>query len=233
MRGAGEPRPRRRPAGRIGVFGGTFDPIHVAHLRAAEEAREALRLAEILFVPAASPPHQGGTARAPAADRLAMVRRAVAGNPRFRVSTIEIDRPGRSYTIDTLRLLRRDMPGARLVLLVGLDAFRDIGTWKDYRAIFGLADVAVLSRPGARRASLRALLPVAARKDFCYDRRREVLEHETGYTIISLDVTALDVSASDIRLRLERGQSVRYLVPTAVRRYLEERGLYAGSSAKL
>lgn len=231
MTPASEHRPRRRTERRVGVFGGTFDPIHVAHLRCAEEARAALRLDEVLFVPSASPPHKGGRARASPGDRLAMVRLAIAGNRGFRASTIEIDRPGRSYTVDTLRLLRERLPDTRLVLLVGLDAFREIGTWKDYRALFGLADVAVLSRPGEHRRSLRALLPVAARGDFCYGANRKVLVHETGNTIIALDVTALDISASDIRLRLQRGQSVRYLVPSAVRRYLEGRRLYTRRSA--
>lgn len=227
-------RPARRGAERrVGVFGGTFDPIHVAHLRAAEEAREALALERVLFVPAASPPHKGGRAVASPADRLAMVRLAIAGNPHFRASTIEIDRPGRSYTVDTLGLLAERLPGTRLVLLVGLDAFREIGTWKEYRRLFGLADVVVLSRPGGRGAALRALLPVAARGEFCYSADRKVLRHDTGNTIIALDVTALDVSASDIRLRLQRGKSVRYLVPATVRRYIEGRRLYAGRSATL
>jgi nicotinate-nucleotide adenylyltransferase len=198
----------------------------------AEEARETLALDQVLFVPSATPPHKLARAVAPAADRLAMVRLAVAGNPHFDVSTIETERAGRSYTIDTLRLLGERMPEARLVLLIGLDAFRDIGTWKEYRSLFGLADLAVMSRPGGLRRSLRALLPVAARRDFCYRASGKVLLHDTGKTIIALDVTALDVSASDIRLRLQRGQSIRYLVPSAVGRYLERRRLYRGRSAK-
>jgi len=226
-------RPRRATERRVGVFGGTFDPIHIAHLRCAEEAREALRLDEVLFIPSARPPHKGGRASAPAADRLAMVRRAIAGHPAFHASTIEIDRPGRSYTVDTLALLREKMPGVRFVLLLGLDAFREIATWKSYLELFALTDVAVMSRPGERRVALRRLLPVAARRHFCYGTDRDVLRHETGNTIIALEVTALDVSASDIRLRRKRGQSVRYLVPSAVRRYLARRQLYAGRRATL
>jgi len=217
-------------AARLGVFGGTFDPIHLAHLRCAEEAREALGLDRVLFVPSASPPHKGGRAVAPARDRLEMVRRAVAGNPGFAVSTMELDRPGRSYTIDTLRELRGRLPATRLVLLVGLDAFREIGTWKEYESLFALADVAVLARPPRRPSNLRALLPFAARSRFCYCADRSRLEHCSGNQVIFLDVTALDISATAIRRQAAKGGSIRYLVPPRVERYLSERRLYARGS---
>jgi nicotinate-nucleotide adenylyltransferase len=210
------------------VFGGTFDPIHLAHLRCAEEARERLQLDEVLFVPAGDPPHK--TRRiTPAVHRLAMVRLATAGNPAFRASAIEVDRGGRSYTVDTLRALRaRLRNGGALTLLIGLDAFREIGTWKEYRSLFALADVAVWTRPPHRIGSIRALLPVAARADFCYGREQTTLRHRTGNQIRILTVTALDVSASAIRLRLRRGRSIRYLVPPAVERYLSRHRLYLG-----
>lgn len=219
-------------AARIGVFGGTFDPIHVAHLRCAEEAREQLGLDRILFVPAADPPHKTGRRIAAAHHRLAMVKLAAAGNPRFRVSTVEIDRHGPSYTVDTLRSLRlRLAPTTRLVLLLGLDAFRELDTWKDYRRLFTLADLAVWTRPpGAVRAT-RTLLPVAARREFCYANDKRTLIHQTGTRIQFLTVTALDISASDIRRRFQRGQSVRYLLPPAVERYATREGLYRRSRA--
>lgn len=217
---------------RIGIFGGTFDPIHLAHLRCAEEAREQLGLDQVLFVPAAAPPHKRGRGIAAAPHRLAMVRLATAGHAAFRVSTLELERPGRSYTIDTVRALRRRLPVAtHLVLLVGLDAFRDLGTWKDYRALLALVDVAVWTRPPARLAAPRTLLPVAARGDFCYGRGRTELVHQTGTRIQFLTVTALDISASLIRQRIRRGQSVRYLLPPAVERYLTREGLYRQSRA--
>jgi nicotinate-nucleotide adenylyltransferase len=215
-----------RAARRIGIFGGTFDPIHLAHLRSAEEARERLRLDEVLFIPAADPPHKRRRV-ATAAHRLAMVRLAIAGNPAFRVSTIEIDRGGRSFTVDTLRALRASLPAdATLSLLIGFDAFCEIGTWKDYRTLFTLVDVIVWSRPPFRLHSPRALLPVAARRDFCYGPGHRTLRHRTGNQIHFLTVTALDLSASDIRLRLRRGLSVRYLVPPPVERYLSRHRLY-------
>jgi nicotinate-nucleotide adenylyltransferase len=212
---------------RIGVFGGTFDPIHIGHLRCAEEAREQLALDEILFVPASDPPHK--TRRVtPAAHRLAMARLATAGNPAFRVSTVELERDGPSYTIDTLLELREHLPATvALTLLVGLDAFRDIGTWKEYRALFALADVGVWSRPPLSTAALRSLVPVAARRDFCYGPTRETLRHRTGTQIRFVTVTALEVSASAIRRRVQRRQSIRYLVPPAVERYVTRHRLYA------
>jgi nicotinate-nucleotide adenylyltransferase len=223
------PRARRPAPLRIGVFGGTFDPIHLAHLRCAEEAREALDLDRVLFVPAADPPHKTRRQVSPAHHRLAMVRLAAAGNAHFRVSSVEIERSGPSYSIDTLRSLRLRLgPAARLTLLVGLDAFRDIGTWKDYRTLFTLADLAVWSRPPGGLARPLALLPVAARGDFCYAKGQTSLIHRTGTRIQFLTVTALDISASDIRQRLRRGRSVRYLLPPAVERYAMREGLYRG-----
>lgn len=214
-------------ARRLGVFGGTFDPIHLAHLRCAEEAREQLGLDQILFVPAADPPHKSRRVTA-AAHRLAMVRLAIAGNPGFRVSTIEIERGGRSYTVDTLRALRAELPAdTTLTLLIGLDAFRELGTWKEYRALFALADLAVWSRPPGVIRAPRALLPVAAQRDFCYGPGQHTLRHRTGNHIRFLTVTALDLSASAIRLRLQRGRSIRYLVPPAVERYLSRHRLFA------
>jgi nicotinate-nucleotide adenylyltransferase len=212
---------------RIGIFGGTFDPIHVAHLRCAEEAREQLRLDQILFIPAADPPHKRRR-MTPAAQRLAMVRLAVAGNPAFRVSTAEIDRGGRSYTVDTLRQLQARLPSStELTLLVGLDAFSEIDTWKEYRRLFELVDIAVWTRPPFVLRTPRTLLPVAAQSDFCYGPDQKTLRHRTGKQIRFLTVTAIDVSASAIRQRLRRRQSIRYLVPPAVERYLTRHGLYA------
>lgn len=212
---------------RIGVFGGTFDPIHIAHLRSAEEAREQLGLDRVLFVPAADPPHKTRRVTA-AAHRLAMVRLAIAGHRAFRVSTLEIDRGGRSYTVDTLRALRERLPAdTALTLLIGWDAFLEIGTWKQYRTLFELADVAVWTRPPHAVRAPRTLLPVAARTDFCYGQDHQTLRHRTGNQIRFLTVTALDISASAIRLRLRRGQSIRYLVPLGVERYLSRHRLYA------
>jgi nicotinate-nucleotide adenylyltransferase len=214
---------------RLGIFGGTFDPVHIAHLRCAEEARETLALDRVLFIPAATPPHKRHRPVAPAQHRLAMLRLAIAGNRAFRVSAMELERSGPSYSVDTLRRLRAELPArADLVFLLGLDAFREIHTWKEHRALFGLADFAIFARPGYRLRSLRALLPVASRSEFCYGRTRLTLEHKSGSQVRFLDLTALDISASAIRKRVARAQSVRYLVPLPVERYIARHRLYRG-----
>ncbi len=219
---------RKRDNGveRIGIFGGTFNPVHLAHLRSAEEVREAQELDRIVFIPSASPPHKQTVA--PAAHRLAMVRLAVAGNPHFQVSTIEIVRRGRSYSVDTLRALRARMPHASFAFIMGADAFREIDTWKEYASIFELADLIVTSRPPRRDLALQRALPVAVRAHFCY--RSGYLEHRTGNRILFQSVSDLDISASSIRQRLSRGLSIRYLVPAAVERYITRHGLYARRS---
>ena len=215
---------------RLGIFGGTFNPIHLAHLRCAEEAREALALDRVLFVPAAIPPHKQNRHVAAAAHRLAMVRLSIGRHPQFRVSAVELGRSGRSYSVDTLRILRARLPGTHFTFLLGLDAFREIDTWKEYPALFALTDLAVLSRPPHPLAAGRAALPVAARRHFCYGRDRRTLVHESGNRIRFLRVTALDISASDIRLRVQRGESIRYLVVPAVERYIHRHRLYRRGS---
>ncbi len=212
---------------RIGILGGTFNPIHLAHLRSAEEVREAQQLDRILFVPSATPPHKRGNGLVAAAHRLAMVRRAIRGNPAFHVSTIEIDRGGRSYSVDTLRALRARMPDAQFFFIMGMDAFREISTWKDYSSLFALCNLVVTSRPAYDDAPLLSALPVAVRAQFCYRPRTKRLEHRTGNQIIFQPISDLDISASTIRHRLHRGLSVRYLVPAAVERYILQHGLYA------
>ena len=211
---------------RIGLFGGTFNPIHIGHLRSAEEVREAQGLDRVLFIPSASPPHKRGDGVVPAAHRLAMVRLAIAGNPRFRVSTIEIERGGPSFSVDTLRALRARRPRARFAFILGLDAFREIATWKSYRSLFALCDLIVTSRPPARAPALRAAIPVAVRQEFCYHRASRTLEHRTGNQIVFQRLSDLDISASALRARLHDGSSIRYLVPTSVERYIARHGLY-------
>lgn len=211
---------------RIGIFGGTFNPIHLGHLRSAEEVREVQRLDRVLFVPTASPPHKRPSQLAAAEHRLAMVRRALAGNPHFRLSRIEIDRAGRSYSVDTLAALRSRHPGVRLAFILGIDAFREIATWMDYQRIFSLCDLIVTSRPNYEHAPLGALLPVAARDQFCYRASRQVLEHRSGHRIIFQAITDMAISASEIRRRVGRGESIRYLVPASVERYIAAHRLY-------
>jgi len=156
-----------------------------------------------------------------------MVKRAIAGNPYFRASTIELDRDGRSYSIDTVRALRQRMPRARFSLILGLDAFREIGTWKQYAELFALCDIIVTSRPPYAAEPLRSAIPVAARAEFCYQSKSRTLEHRTGTRISFFRLTDLAISASEVRERVRHGSSIRYLVPRSVEQYIARHRLYA------
>jgi len=211
---------------RIGIFGGTFDPIHFGHLRAAEEAREILGLDQVLLVPIADPPHKRNRPISGAPQRMAMLRLAIRGHAPFRASPIEIERPGLSFTIDTLRQLRRKHRDAQLVLLMGLDAFAELDTWKEYRALFAIADIAVLSRPPQSVRHPKSQLPVAVQRDFRYAPGRKSLVNSNGNQVFFLSVTALDIAATDIRERVSAGRSIRFLVPPAVERFIRHERLY-------
>ena len=211
----------------IGNFGGTFNPNHLGHLRAVEEVREAQGLGEVRLVPAALPPHKEGAGLARASDRVHMVELAVAGLPGFRVSTLELDRPGPSYSVDTLRAIRAEVGEAeRLVFILGLDAFRDFHTWKEHAAIFSLCDVVVVTRPPAPAALSQEDIPLAARESFWYDSSSGVFRHQSGHVLSLQHITALDISAASIRARVASCRSVRFLVPPAVEAYLVEHAFY-------
>lgn len=204
----------------LGIFGGTFHPVHLGHLRAAEEVREALGLGRVLFVPAKLPPHKDARAVAPPEVRLDLVRRAVEGNPAFGVSDLELRREGPSYSVDTLREIRAGLaPGDRLWFLVGSDAFREIHTWHRYPELFALADLAVMRRPP--QAAPPQPPPALAAE---FSPVPGGLRHRSGRQVCFVPVTLLDVSATAIRRALVEGRSVRYLVPEAVRGELERLG---------
>jgi nicotinate-nucleotide adenylyltransferase len=212
---------------RIGLFGGTFDPIHWGHLRSAEEVREALSLDRVLFIPTARPPHKRSQTLTSASHRLAMVRRAVASNPSFSVSTVEISRRGLSYSIDTLRYFTNKSRGRdSYFFILGYDAFREIESWKDYQEIFALCHFVVTSRPGSGPGNLLRRLPVAVRMSFCYARESKAYRHRSGTFLYFVKVTDIAVSASEIRRRSREGRSIRYLVPLEVEAYIEKRGIY-------
>jgi nicotinate-nucleotide adenylyltransferase len=212
---------------KIGLFGGTFDPIHWGHLRSAEEVREAFRLDRVLFIPAAEPPHKKRKPGTSGQNRLELVRLAIANNPSFGLSSVELSRPGKSYTIDTLRYFRQTRsPKDSLYFILGLDAFREIGTWKDCRKIFPLCHFIVTSRPGCEALMSLEGMPVAVRKPFCYDFKKKVYRHESGSLIYFFKLTDIAISASEIRRRLRQGKSIRYLVPPEVERCIKKRGLY-------
>lgn len=214
---------------RIGVFGGTFDPIHVGHLRAAEEVAEAEELERVLLVPSAQPPHKqerDGDPIAPAARRLAWVRAACEENPRLLACDLEIARGGPSYTVDTLGVLAERSAPERLVFLIGADAFAELGSWREPSRLFALADFAVMTRPGTP-GTLADWLPAALRAELALAPGGDSARHAgSGGAVRRVPISAFDVASSDIRARVRRGASIRYLVPEAVRRDIEASGVY-------
>ena len=197
---------------RIGVLGGTFDPIHLGHLIIAEETRDRLDLEEVCFVPARDPWMKAGQPLTSGHDRLSMARLAVEDNPFFRVSTLELERSGPSYTVDTLRELQKEYgPEAQLFFILGSDAFARFDEWKDPEGILGLATLVVVDRPGATASE-------------------EAIAQQVGNagSVERVRGVHLEISAQDIRRRVAEGASIRYLVPEPVERYIYARGLYRG-----
>jgi nicotinate-nucleotide adenylyltransferase len=211
----------------IGLFGGTFNPIHLGHLRAAEEIRQRCGLSQIIFVPAHLPPHKTKKI-APAHHRLAMVRLAVQGNPSFRVSDSELRRAGKSYSFETIARFNKLLsPQDELFFIIGSDAFRDIHTWKYYPDFFSACHFIVMDRPGRMRCRFEDMIPADLREEFRCNRRGTYYEHRSGYRVFYRSVTLLDISSSAIREALACGASIRYLVPDAVERYIQRHALYA------
>lgn len=199
-----------QPRRRVGVLGGTFDPIHNGHLAAARAAIRCAGLDELMLVPAAVPPHRGPAAASPA-DRLAMTRAAAAGEPKMTVSDLEISRPGRSYTVDTLRDLRARRPADELFLVLGWDAAREIRSWREPDAVLDLATLVVITRPG---------LAAPAEPDL------RAAGIDPGRAVLCADPTP-DVEATDIRDALHAGQPLPDgVLPRAVAAYVEDHGLY-------
>lgn len=214
---------------RLGIFGGAFNPIHLAHLRMAEEAREHCQLDQVLFLPTADPPHktlpQGSP---PFTDRLAMVAAAISGNPAFRVSALEGECSGKNYSVNILERLHILYPDREFFFIIGMDSFRDLALWRNYDRLFSLTNLVVIRRPGVEEEDLHELLPVAIRPEFCYDSSIKMLTHSSGTRVIFLEETFLDISSTYIRQLLLSGRSVRYLLPTPVADYIEQHALYRG-----
>ena len=212
-----------------GILGGTFNPIHLAHLHIAEEVREAHDLERVLFIPAADPPHKAVAEEVPFAHRLAMVEAAIADHPQFAVSDLEARRQGKSFSVDTLEILRQEDAHGDIYFIIGLDSYRDITSWKEYQRLFELAHLVVTMRPGVALGQPLEALPVAAQNDFCYDAQPGCYRHKSGTTLRFLTETRLDISSTRVRQKLFAGESIRYLVPPEVVNYIQTHGLYRGS----
>lgn len=195
---------------KLGVLGGTFDPPHVGHLVLAERAREQLGPDRVLWVPAGSPWRKAGREVSAAEHRIAMVRLAITGQDAFELSTLEVERAGPSYSVETLQALHDASPADELYFIVGLDALRDLPNWHEPARLIELATLAVAARSGERsnEADLERLLPGLSRR------------------LVWIEMPRLDVSGTELRRRAAEGRSLRYLVPDAVEAYIREQGLY-------
>ena len=198
----------------IGVLGGTFDPIHIGHLVIAEEARTKLGLSEVLFVPAGQPWLKQDRDITPAVHRVEMVRRAIADNPHFRLCTLEVERPGSSYTVDTLILLRKQLGNkASLFFILGRDTLAELPLWKEPQKVVQLCKLVVPPRIGSKDLRhLEKAIPGLLDK------------------VIQLDMPVIGISSSGIRQRLVQGLPIRYLVPPEVERYITEQRIYPASA---
>ncbi|MBW1979589.1 MAG: nicotinate-nucleotide adenylyltransferase [Deltaproteobacteria bacterium] len=215
-----------------GILGGTFNPVHFGHLRAAEEVAESLQLAEVVFMPAANPPHKDLHCLVSFSHRYAMLELAVAENPFFTLSDLERQLSGKSYSVETLTWLASHSPEEELLyFIVGLDAFLDLPSWRKYRQLFTLAHFVVVARPGYSHEQLESMLTAQISSDFVYDDHEGKFSHPHYLPVYYRQVTLMDISSSKIRQLLASGRSVRYLIPAAVEAYIYQHALY-GSSGK-
>ncbi len=204
---------------RLGLYGGSFDPVHYGHLLLAECARERLRLDEVWLMPAAVPPHKQGRELAPAKHRLAMLDLALGGHEQIKSSRLEIERGGVSYTVDTLAAIHEQQPGVELFFLMGADSLNDLPTWREPGRICELATVAVVRRGGAPEPDFGVLVPLVSSERLAAIRAAQV------------QMPLIELSSTDLRQRAAAGQSLRYRTPRAVEKYIETHGLYGHTLA--
>jgi len=207
---------------RLGIFGGTFNPIHMGHLRVAEEVREILRLDRVVFVPSFLPPHKELSDNVEGSRRLEIVKMAVRSNPHFEVSSYEVDSKGSSYSIRTIGHMR-EVYGCTPYFILGQDAFNEISSWYEAHRLFDLAHFVVISRPDAVKLPLHEVLGSAS------GRFRETpggFVNEAGNEIVFVEVTAYAVSSSRIREEIKQGRSIRYLVPEEVHDFIRSERIY-------
>lgn len=209
----------------IGILGGTFNPIHLGHLRAAEEIRQQFNLAKVIFIPSAIPPHKKDSYVIDPLHRLKMAGLAVCGNDAYMVSDIEILRTGKSYTIDTLREMKKLYPDVDFSFIMGTDAFMEIHTWHKWTELFAECDFIVMNRPGTPKLTMKKM-PEAVRNDFKWRAGKKQFVHASGHKVSVTAVTAMDISSSAIRDMIKKGKSIRYLLPRRVMEYILENQLY-------
>ncbi len=199
---------------RLGIYGGTFDPIHYGHLLLAESCREQCRLDQVWFVPAAVPPHKQERVVSDAAARIELLQLAIGGQEAFAVSTVEIDRGGVSFTVDTLATIREREPSAELFLLMGADTLDDLPNWREPRRVLELATPVVVHRAGAAAPHFASIAPLVT------PERLQAIQAS------QVEMPAIGISSTDMRLRVSEGRSIRFMTPRAVEMSIATRRLY-------
>ena len=219
---------------RIGLFGGTFNPVHLGHLRAAVDVREGFELDKIFLIPAALPPHKASGDLAASADRLYMLNLALGADSDLKVSDVELNRSGPSYTIDTVQHFKQTLPAeTRLYLIMGLDAFLEIDTWKSYQELLTQIPLIVINRPktghrmnGVPLKIMDNFITSRLSADYSFSASRSGYLARRQQPIYVFEVTALDISSTGIRRRIAKNRSIRYLVPQQVAQYIRTKGIY-------
>ena len=220
------PGPPKGKERRIGLFGGTFDPIHLGHLRCAQEVGEAFDLSQVIFILAATPPHKLDRPIISTKHRWNMVKLAIADNPSFALSDVEIRREGASYSIETISYYHRDLrKGERLFFILGADAFCEIETWKDYHQLFTVCDFIVISRPNFDPLHASVLTSEGFTQE---GSKGDLFFHPSGHSLHLFNVTPIGIASTDIRRAVREGRSLTYLVPKGVEQYIMREGLYRG-----
>lgn len=218
---------------KTGLFGGTFDPVHLGHLRAAEEIRETLGLDKVYFIPSAVPPHKMSAHITAPSHRLEMLKLAVDSNPLFDTCDYEIKKKTTSYTVETLRHLTGEHPDFEFYFIVGHELFYEIETWKEYKELFTLSNFVVIMRPGFSNGTPH--LPLALKTDFSYYKEEDNVtfyRNNSSKTIVFVQIRGLEISSTEIRSFASRKKSIRYLVPDLVEEYITDNKLYRGEEVR-
>ncbi len=213
---------------RLGLFGGAFNPVHFGHLRAGIEIQEAFHLNRVLFIPTAVPPHKETHNLLPFAHRLKMLRLALDGHPFLKVSEVEKKREGKSYSIQTVRFFKKTLDSkTELFFIIGLDAFLEIETWREYRNLFKLCHFVIMDRPGYHRDRIKEFVFQKITPDAIYFPGENRFLHPSGFSIYLFPITLMDISSTRIRQLRQGNQTIRYLLPEKVENYILERNFYA------
>ncbi len=216
---------------KVGLFGGSFNPLHIGHLRAADEVREILDLDKVVFIPSSIHPIKNKKNIVDARYRLKMLELATSDTGEFEVSDVEMKRPGPSYTIDTLKHFKNKFKNYRLFFILGTENLAKIDTWKDCRELFNYADFAVISRPGFNFKNIRDIIPRGLAKEFTFLENKEgktVYKHTSGNKLIFFKISGIRISSTTLRNSVKNGNSIKYFVPDSVNKYILKNKLYLG-----